>query len=184
MRHRIVSGMAAGMGVIALLLGGAGCTGGDEGGPSGSATASQEAPDGDDDTASPQESTPAPSDGGGGQDDPLDHAALEAASQRFVEVLRVLDDRDWEAACTYVLDPTTGAAPEGERLTDSAEGAQSAIAPHEELLAPGVFEAIDASSVTASDNGDGTVSLRVLDEEIDVPMVRGEDDLWYLSIPF
>lgn len=181
---RIVRRAAAGVGALALLLGAAACTGGDEE-PRGSesSTAQEAAPTAGEDAQPTQEpTTTAPSDGGG--ESPFTEEELEAASQRFVEVLRVLDDQDWEAACGMVLDPTTGTAPEGERLRDCAEGAESAVADRAALLEPGVFDAVEPSMITARDNGDGTVSLSVLDEDLGIPMSPGEDGRWYLVIPF
>lgn len=167
---------------LSLVLGVSACTSGDDPQERDSATAQGEesgagggAADG---------GSPAASDGGAAGTSPLSDAELEDASARFVEMLRVLDDSDWEAACGMVLDPTTGTAPEGERLQQCADGAEAAFAEHEDLLVPGRFDTVETQMVTASDNGDGTVSLRVLEEEVDVPMVQGEDGRWYLAIPF
>ncbi|MDN6399639.1 MAG: hypothetical protein L0K01_04185, partial [Brachybacterium sp.] len=95
-----------------------------------------------------------------------------------------LDDQDWEAACGMVLDPTTSAAPEGERLQECIDGVESVIGDQAEQLEPGVFDAVDTSMIEASDNGDGTVSLSVLGNQLDIPMAPGEDGRWYLVVPF
>lgn len=111
-------------------------------------------------------------------------ADLTAATDRFLAFLRVVDDQDWESACGYVLDPETGTAPEGERLQSCADGAAEAMAEYEEVLAPGAFDSLDASMVRAEPGEDGTISLSLLEQEIDVPMVRGDDGQWYFSISF
>lgn len=181
--HGIGHRIAAGAGVLALALGAAACTG-DEDEPPPSTPAStlpQDAPG----TGTAEESAPAPSDGGGqAAGSPFSDEQLESASQRFVEGLQLLDDHDWEAACSFVLDPTTATAPVGERLQDCADGVEPALASYSELLVPGRFDVIDPAMVEASDNGDGTVSLSLLGEPLDIPMVQGDDQEWYFSIPF
>lgn len=168
--------LAAGA-VLTLMLGAVACTGGDEDAPA--------------ETTTPAPATPADgshpggsSDAGGSEDAPLDEQDLEAASARFVEALRVLDDRDWESACGYVMDPGTGTAPVGERLQECTDGVEEGLAGHEDLFRPGTFDSLDPSLVTAHEQADGTVRLTVGEEELDIPMVRGTDGEWYLSIPF
>ncbi len=160
--------IAVGASALALALGAAACTGDDEERPPPAAapTASQ--------------SDPAASDGGGDVSD----EDLAAATDRFLGFLAVMDDQDWDSACTYVLDPRTGTAPEGERLQECADGARGAMAEYEDLLQPGVFDQVDASMVTAEPEEDGTIALSLLGQGIDVPMIRGDDGQWYLSIPF
>lgn len=181
--HGIGRRIAAGAGLLALALSASACTGGDpEPSPSPqTSTSPQDAPG----PGTAEESTPAPSDGGGeAAGSPFSDEQLEAASQRFVEGLQLLDDQDWDAACALVLDPTTGTAPEGERLQECADGVEPALASYSELLVPGRFDVIDTSMVEAVDNGDGTVSLSLLGEPLDIPMVQGDDQEWYFSIPF
>ena len=175
--------IAACSGALVLALGAAACTGGDdEPLPSPqSSTPPQDAPG----QGTTEESAPASSDGGGETaGSPFSDEQLEAASQRFVEGLQLLDDQDWDAACALVLDPATHAAPEGERLQDCVDGVEPALASSSELLVPGRFDVIDTSMVEAVDNGDGTVSLSLLGEPLDIPMVQGDDQEWYFSIPF
>ncbi|ATG53213.1 hypothetical protein CFK38_10570 [Brachybacterium vulturis] len=179
----ILRGTATGMGAIALLWGAAACTGGEEASPSAPQSPSAEADDQPTDAPTTEAATENPASDGGGES-PFSDAELEAASQRFVEVLQVLDDQDWEAACGMVLDPSTGTAPEGERLQDCVDGVEPVIGDRAEQLAPGAFDAIDTSMVEASDNGDGTVSLSVLGNDLGIPMAPGDDGRWYLVIPF
>jgi hypothetical protein len=179
----IARGAATGLGTLALLLGAVACTGGDEEPPGPEDTRTQEAPDpgGTD----PSASEPAASDDGGeATTSPFTEQQLDAASQRFLEALQVLDDQDWEAACGVVLDPTTGTAPEGDRLTECADDVDEVVAGHADLLEPGTFDDLDVSMIEATDSGDGTVAIGVLGEELDIPMAPGEDGRWYLAIPF
>ncbi|GAA4527043.1 hypothetical protein GCM10023160_22610 [Brachybacterium paraconglomeratum] len=181
--HGIGRRIAAGSGALALALGAAACTGGDQEPPQSPSTSTspQDAP-GQETT---EQGAAAPSDGGGEETgSPFSDEQLESASQRFVEGLQLLDDQDWDSACRLVLDPTTHAAPEGARLQDCVDGVERALASYSELLVPGRFDVIDASMVRASDNGDGTVSLSLLEEPVDIPMVQGDDQEWYFSIPF
>ena len=163
--------IAACASALALALGAAACTGGDEEQPA------PETP-----SASPSSSAdaaPEASDGG-----EVTEADLAAATDRFLGFLGVIDDQEWVAACGYVLDPGTGAAPEGERLQQCADGARGAMADYEEMLEPGVFDQLDASMVQAEPADDGTISLSLLEQPVEVPMTRGDDGQWYLSIPF
>lgn len=165
--------LAAGA-VLALLLGATACTGGDEDAAEETATPAPPAP-----------TTPAgSSDAGGAEAAPLEEADLEAASARFVEALQALDDRDWETACGFVMDPGTGTAPVGERLQECVDGVEQGLAGHEDLFRPGTFDHLDPALVTAHEQADGTVRLTIGEEELDIPMVRGTDGEWYLSIPF
>lgn len=179
----ILQSAATGMGAVALLLGATACTGGEEE-PSGA-----ESPSSQQDTPSTGEE-PQPTEGSegetsdGGGESPFSEAELDAASQRFLGVLQVIDDHDWESACGMVLDPTTGAAPEGERLQECVDGVEPVVGDQAALLEPGAFDAVDVSMIEASDNGNGTVSLSVLGNDLDIPMAPGDDSRWYLVIPF
>lgn len=177
----ILRGAATGMGALALLAGTAACTGGEkEESPS-----SPQSTPAESENAQPTEESEAEdaaSDGGG--ESPFSDDELHAASQRFLDVLQVLDDQDWEAACGMVLDPTTSAPPEGERLQECVDGVEPVIGDQAEQLEPGAFDAVDPSMIEASDNGDGTVSLSVLGNALDIPMAPGQDGRWYLVIPF
>lgn len=179
--QRTMHRTAAGAGALLLALGAVGCTGGDEE-PDGQRTGATSTVAEDGSTAS---EAPEASDGGGEKaTSPFSEEELGAASQRFVDVLQVIDDQDWEAACGFVLDPTTGTAPEGERLQECADGVEPAMAGHADQIQPGMFDAVEPSMVQASDNGDDSVSLSVMGEDLDIPMVQGDDGQWYLSIPF
>ena len=163
--------IAACASALALALGAAACTGGDDEQPA------PETP-----SASPSSSAdaaPEASDGG-----PVTPVGPAPAAAPVRGVRGGIDDQDWEAACGYVLDPGTGAAPEGERLQQCADGARGAMADYEEMLEPGVFDQLDASMVQAEPADDGTISLSLLEQPVDVPMTRGDNGQWYLSIPF
>src|SRR5699024_4191348 len=109
----ILRGVATGVGAVALLWSAAACTGAEEQPPDGGSapTSATEPDEGATDTGSPTYSPAGQS--------PYGEEDLQTASQRFVDLLHVLDDQDWEAACGMVLDPTTGIAPEGERRQES-----------------------------------------------------------------
>lgn len=162
---------AAAAAALMLALGVAACTGDEE----------QPDPTSSAESTPTADGTGSASDGGGSE---ITDADLTAATDRFLAFLRVVDDTDWEGACEYVLDPETGTAPEGERLQDCADGAREAMAEYEEMIAPGAFDSLDASMVRAEPEDDGTIALSLLERDIDVPMIRGEDGQWYFSVPF
>ena len=170
-RPCVVRRGAAAAAALVLALGAAACTGDEE----------QPAPAPSSETGPPAGGPAAgPSDGG----QEVTEADLDTATDRFLGFLRTIDDQDWDAACGLVLDPDTGVAPEGERLRSCADGAREAMGEYEQLLEPGTFDDLDASMVRAEPAEDGTISLSVLQQGIDVPMIRGDDGRWYLSIPF
>ena len=170
-RPCVVRRGAAAAAALVLALGAAACTG-DEEQPA-TAQSSETGPPAGGPAAGPSD---------GGQE--VTEADLDTATDRFLGFLRTIDDQDWDAACGLVLDPDTGVAPEGERLRSCADGAREAMGEYEHLLEPGTFDDLDASMVRAEPAEDGTISLSVLQQGIDVPMIRGEDGRWYLSIPF
>ncbi|WP_151904713.1 hypothetical protein [Brachybacterium ginsengisoli] len=176
----VLRGAASALAAAALLVGATACTDDEGDEPSETGTA-QEADPSDSGSTDPEESGTA-SDGGG--DSPFSRDELDAASARFVDILQVLDDGDWEAACGMVLDPTTGAAPEGDRLQECVDGVESELGGRSDLVDPGAFDSMDASMVEAEDTGDGTVALSVLGNDLDIPMAPGDDGRWYLVIPF
>lgn len=185
MRSRTaVRGIVTGLSAVALLLGATACTGGEGEDPAdGGGTRAEGTSDGG--VAEPSQETPAPSDSGGeSATSPFADAELDAASQRLLDALQVLDDQDWEAACAMVLDPSTGTAPEGERLQECVDRAEPALGEQAGSLEPGAFDALDVSMIEASDNGDDTVALSILGEDLGIPMAPGDDGRWYLVIPF
>lgn len=171
--------VAAGAGMLALALGTMACTGGeDEQTAPGPQTPSvQEQPAQDDPSSAPDEE-------GDETAEPFSEDELERAAERFVEALALLEDRDWAGTCAMVLDPSTGKAPEGERLSDCVEDVRPAVSGYADGLEPGALDAIEPSMVEAVDEGDGSVSLSIMDQPVDVPMVPGDDGRWYFSIPF
>jgi hypothetical protein len=162
---------AAAAAALVFALGVAACTGDEEHPDPAPSTKSTPADDG----------TGSASDGGGAE---ITDSDLTAATDRFLDFLWIVDDRDWESACGYVLDPETGAAPEGERRQQCTDGARSAMADYEEMLKPGVFDQLDASMVQAEPADDGAIALCLLEQPVEIPMIRGDDGRWYLSIPF
>lgn len=108
----------------------------------------------------------------------LDQSELDAASERFVEFVQVMDDGDGEKTCSFFIDPTTDKPVEGETLTKCGE----LLASQEEGLEPGSMDMIDPSMVEASDNGDGTVSISMMGSEFPYPMAKADDGEWYMVL--
>jgi hypothetical protein len=109
---------------------------------------------------------------------PVDQAGLDAASQRFVDFIQVMDDGDGEAACAFFIDPTTDEPVAGETLTQCGE----MIAPQMEAFEPGSMDIVDVSMVEATDNGDGTVGISLGGSEFPYSMSQGEDGEWYMLL--
>lgn len=103
---------------------------------------------------------------------------LDAASQRFVDFMQVMDDGDGEAACAFFLDPQTDEPVTGKTLEMCGE----MVTPQMEGLEPGTMDILDASMVTAIDNGDGTVTIDMMGTEFPNPMAKASDGEWYLSL--
>lgn len=175
----VLRGAVTGAGAVALLWGAAACTGAEESQPADGGSTTTTAAEQDGTTTDAGSATYSP-DGRS----PYSEEELRAASQRFVDLLHVLDDQDWQAVCSMVLDPATGTAPEGERLRECVGGVEPTLGERAEQLEPGTFDAIDVTMIEARDNGDGTVTLSVLGQDLDIPMAPGEDGRWYLLIPF
>jgi hypothetical protein len=206
--RRTVRGAATGLGALALITGASACGmlgGGDEGGEEPSVEQPAE-DDGADDGAEGEESegsedaessedgesegedatTEDESDASGTDEDaagdeaagPVDQAGLDAASQRFVDFIQVMDDGDGEAACAFFIDPTTDEPVAGETLTQCGE----MIAPQMEAFEPGSMDIVDVSMVEATDNGDGTVGISLGGSEFPYSMSQGEDGEWYMLL--
>lgn len=175
---------AAGAGALALALGAAACTGGeDEPRPAAESTTAAAPPS---DGGGQDAGISAPSDGGGTRDaGPFTDQQLDAASGRVVAALQVIDDQDWQAACGFVVDPSTGTAPAGERRQACADGMSGSLGSVAEQLQPGTFDVLEPSLVEATDSGDGTVAVSIAGAPLEgVPLVLGADGQWYFSIPF
>lgn len=173
-----VRSTACGLGVLALALTAAGCGG------SGSDEKPTSEPSTSSAPASPTADSPAPSDGGSAAPAPSDAGGDEttAASERFIEFMQVLDDSDWEGACAFALDPTTGKPTEGANRTACAAGLQRQI----EIsmggkLQPGMFDSLTPAQVKAAPGPDGTVTLTVMGQEFPMAMRKADDGKWYLD---
>lgn len=151
-----VRAAAAVLGALALAAGAASCSGDD----------ADQDPDAEqtvEETTEPgpqQESTAEDPDeeAGDGEYSPED---LQAAQERFIEFLQVLDDSDHEAACGFVLDPETEQPVGGEELDGCVEELGAGIDSLGIPLAPGMFDGLDPALLSASDNDDGTVTITV-----------------------
>lgn len=180
-----------GLGALALAVGATAC-GGDDGGDTApeqdtgveepAATAEEPAPSdgGGQSDAGGQELGSDASDGGGetGAAGELSQEDLDAATDRFVGFLQVIDDHDFDGACAYLLDPATGETGEGDtECTDALEQELGG------MIQPGMFDQVEASMLEAEDNGDGTVTIGVMGDPFPLPMGQGEDGEWYVTGP-
>lgn len=182
--QRAIRGTAVGLGGLALAVGAAACSGEEE--PAAPTTeeqpAQQEEPaeeetTGEETTEESSEDSAA-SDGGG---DTAGEANLDGAKERFVEFLQVVDDGDYEAACGFTLDPTTGEPPAGETLQQCAESLEAEIGANGSIQ-PGTFDAVEPTMLQAEENADGAVTVIMGGEPFPLPMVEHTDGQWYFHI--
>src|SRR5699024_727597 len=115
MRTAVRTGAVA-LGALALAAGTASCSGDDsdqDPAPEQTVEATAEPDPSQEPTAEePDEQA------GDGEHSPED---LQAAQERFIEFLQVVDDSDYEAACGFVLDPETEQPVGGEELDGCVE---------------------------------------------------------------
>lgn len=110
--------------------------------------------------------------------EPLTQDDLTAASERFVEYSKMVADGETEAACGLMLNPVTQEPFSGAELDACVTQMDS-----EEGVGAGGAEALDASMVTATDNGDGTASLEAAGTEVPfIVMTKGTDGQFYVGI--
>lgn len=176
---------AVGLGGLALALGAAACTGGDEGPDSPpvneeTTEAEQTSEPAEEPTSEEPTEESSASDGGG--DTELSEEELTAAKERFVSFIQVVDDPDYEAACGYMLDPATGEPPVGAQLTACAESLEQELGTSVDVE-PGTFDALDASMVEASADASGTVTISFGGQTFPVPMIKHTDGQWYFTDP-
>lgn len=192
--RKSVRGTTAGLGALAIIVGASACgtisdlAGGGDGGddPAAEEPAEDEGAGAEEDGAA-EDAGGESSDGGAAGEEiegddaaggSLDQSELDAASERFVEFVQVMDDGDGEKTCSFFIDPTTDKPVEGETLTKCGE----LLASQEEGLEPGSMDMIDPSMVEASDNGDGTVSISMMGSEFPYPMAKADDGEWYMVL--
>src|SRR5699024_3699542 len=111
-------------------------------------------------------------------EEPLAQSDLDAATDRFMELVTHLDDGDSEAVCSFFIDPTTGEPLEGETLTECAELGGAEL----QGLESNALDAVEESGLDVIDNGDGTVSVSMDGREFPMPLVEADDGEWYLLI--
>ncbi|PZP17087.1 MAG: hypothetical protein DI611_03995 [Brachybacterium faecium] len=187
--HRAGRTAAVGLGSLALALGAAACTGGDDEPASPPAaeetteaeptTEPAEEPTSEEPTDEPTEGSSA-SDGGG--DAEVSEEDLTIAKERFVSFMQVVDDPDYEAACGYMLDPSTGEPPVGAELAACAESLEQELGSSVDVE-PGTFDALDASMVEASADDSGAVTISFGGSQFPVPMTKHTDGQWYFTNP-
>lgn len=190
--RRAIRTTAIGLSGLALAMGAVGCSGSDDPAPDPAQqepAAEQPAdPEGtseestDDETAEDatdeESSDPAASDGGG---DAAGEGDIEAAKERFVAFLQVVDDADYEAACGYTLDPSTDAPPVDETLQACVQGLESQLG-SSGTVQPGTFDAIDPSMIEAEENADGSITVSIGGDPFPLPMVEHTDGQWYFTV--
>lgn len=171
---------AVSLGGLALALGTAGCSlgGGNEDPTEPAAEEPAEQPADEEQTTeeetTAEESSPAASDGGGAEEG-TESGELGAAKSRFMEFLGLIDAQDYAGACGFVLDPSTGKPAEGMMKDACAQSLETSLG--------GQQTGVDESMIEARDNGDGTVTISAAGEDFPLPMQKGEDGQWYLTIP-
>lgn len=183
--HRAARTAAIGLGGLALALGAAACTGGDDEPDSAPvAPESTQAEQTTEPTEEPtsQEPTEESTASDGGGDAVVSEEELTVAKERFVSFMQVVDDADYEAACGYVLDSTTGAPLAGAALDDCAAGLEQEIGSTGNVE-PGTFDALDASMVEASADDSGVVTISFGGSDFPVPMTEHTDGQWYFTDP-
>lgn len=200
--RRTVRGAAAGLGALAVVAGAAACgglTGGDDEKVDGDDTAVEEeqpaagedaseekvaeegeeaADEGQDAVESEQDSS--------GEDEEEDGAAaggevsdadLDASKQQVLAFFEALGEKDGEAACGFVLDPTTGEPAAGAALTACADTMDSSGMM--DMFTPEMVAVITEDALEASDNGDGTIKISAQGADFD--MHKADDGKWYIA---
>ncbi|MDN5687352.1 MAG: hypothetical protein L0G94_11860 [Brachybacterium sp.] len=205
--RRTVRGAATGLGALAVVAGASSCGsllgGGDEDGsqdPAGEEQSAEEGGDGaaaeegdgagdeGDDAASDEGDDTAAEDDGDdvATDEGGDDAAaggevaeeeLGAAKQRVLTFFEALGEQDAEAACSVMLDPSTGEPASGEGLADCVDELESSG--QLEQFTPEVVDVITEDMLEAEGNDDGTITISAAGTE--VSMQKADDGTWYIA---
>ncbi|MBP2407527.1 hypothetical protein JOF44_000430 [Brachybacterium fresconis] len=141
-----------------------------------------------DDTAAEDDEDDAGTDGGDdvatdeGGDDPatggeVAEEELGAAKQRVLTFFEALGEQDAEAACSVMLDPSTGEPASGEGLTDCVDELESSG--QMEQFTPEVVDVITEDMLEAEGNDDGTITISAAGTE--VSMEKADDGKWYIA---
>lgn len=176
---------AVGLGGLVLALGAAACTGGDEepaAPPAAEETAEAEPTTEPAEGPTSEEPTEESSASDGGGDAEVSEEDLTVAKERFVSFMQVVDDPDYEVACGYMLDPSTGEPPVGAELAACAESLEQELGSSVDVE-PGAFDALDASMVEASADDSGAVTISFGGSQFPVPMTKHTDGQWYFTTP-
>ncbi|MCT2261368.1 hypothetical protein M3F59_07000 [Brachybacterium muris] len=183
--HRAGRTAAVGLGGLVLALGAAACTGGDEepaAPPAAEETAEAEPTTELAEEPTSEEPTEESSASDGGGDAAVSEQDLTVAKERFVSFMQVVDDPDYEAACGYMLDPSTGEPPVGAELAACAESLEQELGSSVDVE-PGTFDALDASMVEASADDSDAVTISFGGSQFPVPMTKHTDGQWYFTTP-
>lgn len=198
--RRTVRGVATGLGALAIVAGASACgglLGGGEEDQGDTKVEEKEPAEGEEgaaagesegDAASSDGGEDAPASDGGDSEDAegaegaLSEDDLTAGSERFTEFLHALDD-DGVEACSFILDPTTGAGMSGEAAEACGPAISSGFEQQGTELQPGMFDVIDVSMIELSDNGDGTAAVSLSGTDMGMNMVQADDGQWYIEAP-
>lgn len=103
---------------------------------------------------------------------------LQAATDQVMGFFQALGDQDPEAACGFMLDPTTGEAMDGQML----DLCVSSIEESGQLdqFTPEMMDLITEDMMEAKDNGDGTITVTMAGAS-SVTMEQGSDGEWYIA---
>ena len=205
--RRTLRGAATGLGALAIVAGASSCGsllgGGDDGSedPAGEEQPAGEGEDGagaedegadaaagegddaasdGDDAATDQGGEDAATDGGG--DDAasgteVTEEDLGAAKQQVLTFFEALGDHDAEAACSVMLDPSTGEPASGDGLAACVEELDASG--QMEQFSPEVVDMITEDVLEAEGNDDGSITISAAGTELG--MEKADDGTWYIA---
>ncbi|MFC0675911.1 hypothetical protein [Brachybacterium hainanense] len=105
-----------------------------------------------------------------------------AASQRFLDFFGAFVGGDYEGACSYVADPTTGEPMTGAMLAGCAAGLESSTEGQDMSSYEGIISLLTVADIGATDNGDGTLAMDIYGSPMGMNMIKASDGQWYLDL--
>lgn len=103
---------------------------------------------------------------------------LTAAKESFLGFLNAVGEGDYAAACGFMLDPTTNEPMSGEMQEGCASGLEGSGGTSS--FTPDMVAMIE-ENLEATDNGDGTIALSAMGQDMGMQMVKGSDGKWYID---
>jgi hypothetical protein len=184
-----VRGAAAGLGALAIIVGASACgalgdlAGGGDGGDDpaveepaedeGAEDAGDEAGDSGDDAEG--------DDAASGDGEALSEEDLTAAGDQYFAFMQAGVSGEAETACSLMTDPTTGEPMSGAVLEGCTSGFEEKAGSEGIELDPAMADMLDRSMIEATDNGDGTAGITMMDSDAGVTMVKAGDGEWYID---